>query len=132
MLVDEVVDDLAAGSACGCIPRQKHVAGGEAAVFGERFAELVADHALQQLVGQAGQDTCAVSGVGLRAAGAAVVHAAQQMIRVANDLMAALTLDVCDEADATAVVLKFGPVEPCRLRSSRTRPGPFRHISQPR
>ena len=47
-----------------------------------------------------------------------MVHAAKQVIRVADDLMTALPFDVRDEADAAAVVLGFGPVKAARLGGS--------------
>ena len=53
----------------------------------------------------------AVAGVLLRAARAAMIHAAQEVIRVEQDLVAPLALDVRDEADAAAVVLELRPIE---------------------
>jgi hypothetical protein len=56
------------------------------------------------------QNARPVARVGLGAACAAVIHAAQEMVRVAHDLMAALTLDVRDKTDAAAVVLGVGTI----------------------
>jgi hypothetical protein len=40
-----------------------------------------------------------------------VVHAAEQVIGVAHDLMAALALNVGNKADAAAVVLELGTIK---------------------
>src|SRR5690606_2179669 len=40
------------------------------------------------------------------------VHPAQEVVRVADDLMATSALHVRDEADAAAVVLHLGAIEP--------------------
>ncbi len=52
--------------------------------------------------------------VGLGTTRAAVVHAAQQVIRILDDLVAAFAFDVRDEADAAAVVLELrADTTPC-------------------
>jgi hypothetical protein len=40
------------------------------------------------------------------------------MIRVADDLMAPFTLDMCDEADAAAFMLEFRAVQPVSGRQA--------------
>jgi hypothetical protein len=50
-----------------------------------------------------------------------MVHAAQQVIGVAHDLVATFALDVSDEADPAAVVLELGQVQPVGLRQPVTR-----------
>jgi hypothetical protein len=39
-------------------------------------------------------------------------HATEQMIGIADDLVAALALDMGNEADAAAVMLEIGMIEP--------------------
>ena len=58
----------------------------------------------------------AVTRVGLGAASAAVIHAAQEVVGVLYDLVAALAFDVCDETHATAVVFELGAIQPLRRR----------------
>jgi hypothetical protein len=40
-----------------------------------------------------------------------MVHAAEQMVRIAHDLVTALALDMRNESDTTAVMLEFGTIE---------------------
>jgi hypothetical protein len=42
-----------------------------------------------------------------------MVHAAEEVIRVLDDLVATLAFDVRNEADAAAVVLELGAIQPC-------------------
>ena len=62
-------------------------------------------------MGQGRQDAGAVARVGLAAARAAVIHAATDQIRIRDDLVAALTLDVRNETDATGVFLVVRAIE---------------------
>jgi hypothetical protein len=64
----------------------------------------------QKLVGQAGQNSGAVSSVGFAPAGAAMHHVPQDAIRVIDDLPRADPLDVGDKADAATIVLEGGVV----------------------
>src|SRR5690606_19243520 len=75
----------------------------------------------EELVRQRREDAGAVAGVRLRAARAAMIHAAEQVIRIADDLMAADAFDVRDEADAAAVVLHVRAVESVGARPSNRR-----------
>jgi hypothetical protein len=104
-----------------CVGRQEHDSGGVFARAGQRHAEVALRDLGEKLVRQGGQDSCTVARVRLRAAGATVIHAAQQMIRVEQNLVAAKTLDVRDEPDTAAVVLEFRPVETVRRRQAITR-----------
>ena len=72
----------------------------------------------QKLVGQRRDHAGAVAGVRLGAARAAMIHAAQEVIGVLDDLVAALAFDVRDEAHAAAVVLELGPIQPLRRREA--------------
>ena len=72
----------------------------------------------QKLERQRRDHARAVARVGLGAARAAVVHPAQQVVRVLDDLVAALTFDVRDEAHAAAVVLELRPIQPLSRREA--------------
>jgi hypothetical protein len=54
-------------------------------------------------VRQSGQDAGPVSRIRVTPAGSAVIHVPQHFIRVQNNLMAALALDVGHESDAATV-----------------------------
>ena len=83
-------------------------------------AQFVASDPCEKLVGESCQYSGAVSGSLLRTAGAAVVHAAQQVFGVRNDFMAAPALDVGDKTDTTAIVLPVGSVQAvCGRRAAR-------------
>jgi hypothetical protein len=47
-----------------------------------------------------------------------MIHAAQQMVRVADDRVAALAFDMGYESDAAAVVLEFRPIQAVRCRQA--------------
>jgi hypothetical protein len=47
-----------------------------------------------------------------------MIHTAKEMIRVEQDLVAPLALDVCHEADAAAVVLELRPIEAVSRRQA--------------
>ncbi len=115
LLGDDPLDLGLALLALGLELRQEDVAHRESPRLGQLDAQVGLDDLLQELVRQGGQDARAVARVGLAAAGAAVVHAAQQVLRVDHDLMAPLSLDVRDEADAARVVLVRGVVESASL-----------------
>jgi len=74
-----------------------------------------------ELARQRGENPRAVAGVLLRAARTTMVHAAQQVIRVEQDLVAPLALYVRDEADAATVVLELGPIEAVSRRQAVSR-----------
>ena len=74
--------------------------------------QLFARDALEEAVRQRGQDPGAVAGVDLGAARSAMIDVAEHGRGVDQDLVAALALDVRDEADAAGVVLEGGVVEP--------------------
>jgi hypothetical protein len=71
-----------------------------------------------------------------------MVHAAEQMICIEDNLMAALTSYVGDETDAAAVVLEFGTIETLfreravrvllRSSMSRSHGSPWRSRRKPR
>ena len=112
--------------AFGRVGRQKDDPGGKPARSRQLGAEILADHLAQELVRQRREDACAVAGVGLGAAGAAVIHPAQQMIGIADDPVTAFALDVSHEADAAAIVLVFGPVKAAGLRGAGAAPAAHR------
>src|SRR5262249_8351545 len=62
--------------------------------------------------GDLNQDAGAVAGVHLAAARAAVLEVDEDLKRLPDDRVGALSLDVHDEADATRVVLGVGIVQP--------------------
>ena len=53
------------------------------------------------------------------AAGTAVIHAAQQVVGIANDFVTPFAFDVRDEPDSAAVVLELGPIQPARRGRAR-------------
>ncbi len=114
----DLVHDRLATLALGGVCRQENVARRKLARGRQVEAESLLCDLGQKLVRQCRQDAGAVAGVRLRAARAAMVHAAQQVIRIAHDLMAALALDVRDEPDAAAVVLELGPIKPLGFRQA--------------
>ena len=61
---------------------------------------------------QRGEDAGPVAGVGLAADAAAMLHAAVDAPRVVHDAAPGASLDVAYEADAAALVLEAGVVEP--------------------
>ncbi len=101
---------LAALALC-CVRGEEHHAGRVLARRRQVDAELLLRDLREKLVRQARDDAGTVARVRLRAARAAMIHAAQQMVRIGHDLVAALALDVRDEADAAAVVLELGPIK---------------------
>ena len=114
----QVRDRRLAAIALGQVRRQEHEAGSELAGARQRYREGFLRDSRQKLEGQRRDHARAVAGVGLGAARAAVVHPAQQMVRVLDDLVAALTFDVRDEAHAAAVVLELGPIQPLSRREA--------------
>ncbi len=106
-----------AGLALRVVGRQEHVPGRIATRFRQFGVESLDRRLRQKLVGQRGQDAAAVAGIRLRAAGAAMLHPAQQMVRIPDDLVAALPLDMRNEADAAAVVLVFRAIKSFGARS---------------
>ena len=60
----------------------------------------------------------AIARVGLGAARAAMIHAAEQVVGVLDDLVAAFALDVRDEAHAATVVFELGPIQPLSRREA--------------
>ena len=111
-------DGRLAALAFAGIGRQENDAGRELAGRRQRRAQGFLGHSRQELVRQRRDHSGAVAGVRLRAARAAVIHAAQQMIGVLDDLVAAFALDVGHEADAAAVVLELGSIQPLRRREA--------------
>ncbi len=65
---------------------------------------------------QGGQHAGAVAGVRLAPAGAAVIHAAQQLRRVHHNLVTAHALDVRDEPHAARVLFELRVVQALRWR----------------
>ena len=65
----------------------------------------------QEAVGDLGEDTGAVAGVDLAAAGAAVVEIAQHLERLLHDAVGRGPLDVGDKPDAAAIAFVLGMIE---------------------
>jgi hypothetical protein len=108
-------DDGLAALALACIGRQEHDAGRKLAGRRQRSAERLLRDLSEKLVRQRREHAGAVARVGLGTARAAMIHAAQEVIGVLDDLVAALAFDVRNEADAAAVVLELGAIQPlCR------------------
>ena len=72
-------------------------------------------------MGQRRQDASAIARIRFRSAGASVVHLAQEMLRVTNDLVAGLSLHMGDESNATAIMLPLRGVLPMCLRKCSPR-----------
>src|SRR5262249_23043942 len=87
-----------------------------------------ADAALGDLLGEEpvrhlDEDAGAVAGVGLAAAGAAVLQVFQHPDRLPNDVVRRAALQIDDEADAAGVVLVAGVVQTLLSRGPRLRAG---------
>jgi hypothetical protein len=67
------------------------------------------------------QDARAVAGVGLAAAGAAVLQIDEHLEAALNDGVRTLSLYIDDEADATRVVLESGVIQALGLRRCRSK-----------
>ena len=100
------------------IRRQEHDARGELARSRECLAERFLGDSRQELVRKSRNHARAVAGVRLGAAGAAVIHAAQKVVGVLDDPVAAFALDVRDEADTATVVLELGAIQPLGRREA--------------
>ena len=109
---DDRLDAFLARASLGRVVRQEDVAGAVAARLGEGSAEGDLCEAREQLVRQRGEDAGPVAGVGLAADAAAMLHAAVDALRVVHDAAPGASLDVAYEADAAALVLEAGIVEP--------------------
>ena len=116
---DDGLDALLARAPLGRVMREEHVAGTVEARLGEGAAERLAGDAGEQPVRQRGEDAGAIAGIGLVADAAAMVHAAVDVLRVVDDGAARAALDVAHEADAAALVLEAGVVEPLRRGQPR-------------
>ena len=116
---DDGLDALLARAPLGRVVREEHVADAVAPRLGEGTAERLAGDAGEQPVRQRGEDAGAVAGIGLVADAAAMVHAAVDVLRVVDDAAARAALDVAHEADAAALVLEAGVVEPLRRGQPR-------------
>ncbi len=79
---------------------------------------------LQKLVRQRGEDAGAVARVRLAAAGAAVVHVAEHFLGIDENLVAALALDVRNEAHAARIVLERRVVQALLRRRAERRSSP--------
>ena len=77
--------------------------------------QIVARNLEQKLMWQGCQNPGTVTGILLATPGAAMIHAAQHLIRVEYNLVTALTLDVCDEADPTAIFFQIRAVQAVRF-----------------
>ena len=102
--------------ALGFVGRQKDDPRREFARRGQLSLQFLLHDASEKLVWQRGQDARAVARVGLAAASAAVVHAAEHFLGVNQYLMAPLALDVGDESDAARIVLVARIIEPLLRR----------------
>jgi hypothetical protein len=90
--------------------RQEGRTDGVGALGGQREAH----DGPEELVGHLDQDPRAVTGVGLRAPRAAMLHPQQRRESLADDAVVAATGEIGHEGDATGVVLELRAVEPGR------------------
>ena len=93
--------ELLGGLAIPSVPRQEHQ---PHAVFAGR-RQRRRRHLAQKGVGDLNQDACAVAGVRLAPARAAVLQVLEDLQRLLQDRVRPAALDVDDEADAAGVVL---------------------------
>ncbi len=130
--LDDALDHGLAGVAGGLALGQEHHADAVVAGLRQLDAEL-ARHRTEEAVRDLDQDTGTVAGERVRPDRAAVVEIHQDLETLADQVVALVTLDVRDEADAARVVLVRGVVEPLlfRLHTHPTfplpRPVPCRH-----
>ncbi len=78
---------------------------GKLAGSGQVGGQVLPSHFSQELVRQGGQYPRPVARVGLATTRPPVVHVPQDLVRIQNDLMAPLPLDVRHETDAARIVL---------------------------
>ena len=71
---------------------------------------------LQERFRQSGENACTIASIGFAAASATVIHVAQDLIGIQDDLMTRLPLDVSHEANPATVLLVGGIVEALFLR----------------
>ncbi len=94
------------------VPWQKDDAGRKTAGLGQLHVKLVERDACEKFVRQRGKNAGPITGVRLTTASTAMIHAAKNVARIADDLMTALALDVRHETDAATVVLVLGAIQP--------------------
>ena len=109
-LGDDLLDQGLAVPALAGIGRQRQHAEPVLAGGGQLDAQLDG-HRLQKVVGNLYQDAGAVPGIGLSAAGTAVIEIQQNLESAADDVVGALALHVGQEADAAGVVLEGRVIE---------------------
>src|SRR4029453_11220781 len=109
-------EDVAALIPGDCGEHLHHVVAGGLVVGGEEeagtvvafgrqeYVLLLADLA-EEVVGHLDEDACAVAGIDLAAAGAAVLQVLEGDDAVADDLVRLLAVEADDEADAAGVML---------------------------
>ena len=98
------------------IGRQEDVAHAVKAGFGQIDTQVGLGRIAQEFVGQAGQNSGTVPGVGFAPAGAPMHHVPQDAIRIIDDLPRPDPLDVGDKADSATVVLEGRVVQPVLFR----------------
>ena len=96
--------------ALGGVLREEHHANAIFPGRGQRHAGLPGGQ-LQKLVGGLDQDASAIAGVGLAAAGAAVIQVHQHLQRLLDDGVGLPALDVNHKANAAGLVLELRVVQ---------------------
>ncbi len=90
---------------------------GESAGLGKLDSQIILCDPGQKAVRQRREDAGAIAGIRFGSTGASVVHAAQEMFGVTDDLVAGLALHMGDESNTTTVPLPVGGVQPvCRRK----------------
>jgi hypothetical protein len=108
------LDLLLAGQPRGVLLRQEDHP--DAVLAGGRQRHALARHLLaQEVVGNLGEDACAVAHQRIGSHRAAVVQVEQDLQALLDDAVALLALDVGHEADAAGVVFVGGVVETLRV-----------------
>jgi hypothetical protein len=125
LLAHRLLEEALARLAAGAIGRQKHRTHRVASRRGELDLELVR-FLDEEIVRRLHQDARAVTGVGLAAAGTAVLQVQQHLNALLDDVAGLAALDVDDEPDAARVVLVLRVVKslgrggsPARLAVSK-------------
>jgi hypothetical protein len=103
-------DALVAGGAGGRVFRHGHHAHAVAARLGQADAQAGALFQ-EKPVGHLQQQAGPVAGVGVAAAGAAVLHVFEHGERVGDDAVRFAAVEVGDESSTTGIMLKFGAVQ---------------------
>jgi hypothetical protein len=88
------------------IRREKNDPSGELAGVWKLRAQIVFCDLVQEIVWKSRQDACAITGICFSAARSPMIHTAQQVVGITDDLMAWLTLDMSNKTHTTAVMLE--------------------------